>query len=248
MQTIDYSVALANSGDDLHIPEQLLERVSITRVPEDFFWAEAMHTAAEVSWDGKNHSHVLWLNDDVELEPSSVKKLLEHATAFEADIVVGQTISKEGILTYGGYRKRSKFRPLDFERVIANSHPIKPETFNGNVVLIGPKALSALGPFPSGFKHFLADIVYGLDASRVGLSLLVAPGFAGTCQPNNEVNPALDIRRRRRERLRSVNSPKGIPLRQQWRFSMGYGGLLGPIYFLASYSRFFITLIRYRSN
>jgi GT2 family glycosyltransferase len=207
-----------------------------------------MHKSSEILSGTASLSPVLWLNEDVALFPNSVETLLKIMKDNNADIVVGQTCSKDSGISYGGYKRRSNFLPLHFERILAVTEPISSDTFNGNIVLISPHAVRTLGPFLPGYKHTLADIAYGLEATRKGLRVLVAPGFSGICEPNTNVNPSMNLNSPRRARVQALNRPSGIPIAQQWKFSIRYGGALGAVYFFSTYLRFLFTLIQYKKQ
>ncbi len=239
----NFVVSLSNSGEQFEEPKTLGFRIEVSKVSTSSFWAEAMHTASSLFFKCDEFTHVLWLNEDVILFPNSILDLLSVMSISDADIVVGQTVSDNGQISYGGFLRHSAVMPLHFRRIFADKLPLKIDTFNGNVVLLGPKALSEIGPFLSGYKHYLADIAYGLEATRRGLKVFVAPGFAGQCQPNLSDNPSLDMKRTRRQRLHLLNQPQGIPYRPQFKFSLRYGGALGILYLVSTYARFTIRLI-----
>lgn len=241
-------VSLSNSGKAVNIPGDLSIDVIVKKVPTNAFWAEAMFSASSLYERDSTFTHVLWLNDDVTLSPNSVDKLIRLMRSTGADIVVGQTSSKEGELTYGGFLRDSVLKPLHFRRVIARELPLKVDTFNGNIVLLGHKALTQIGPFLPGYKHYLADIAYGLNATRKGLRAIVAPGFFGVCRANDAVNPSLDKRVSRKERLVHLISPQGLPFTQHFRYSLSYGGALGIIYFASTYLRFLWALFTYEKS
>jgi GT2 family glycosyltransferase len=243
-----YTVSLANSGESVEFPEALSSNLIETKVPSDFYWAEAMYEASRIWSELPEFSHVLWLNDDVELFPDAVSDFLLVLSDSSADVLVGQTVAKSGELSYGGFRIRSKLLPLHFVRLHAHETLVEADTFNGNVVLLGPNALAELGPFADGYKHYLADMAYGLEANRRGLNVFLAPGFAGWCEPNLVVNPALDNMKTRRSRLDILNKPPGLPVKQQWRFSLRFGGVLGVGYFLTTYLRFCLALVSYNTG
>jgi GT2 family glycosyltransferase len=190
----------------------------------------------------------MWLNEDVVLFPNSVSALLRTMEDNDADIVVGQTCSKDSEISYGGYKRRSSFLPLHFERILAVTEPMVADTFNGNIVLISPQAVKTLGSFLPGYKHTLADIAFGLEATGKGLKVLVAPGFSGICEPNTTVNSCMDVSSPRRSRIQALNKPHGIPIAQQWRFSIRYGGVLGVMYLFSTYLRFLLTLVKYKKQ
>lgn len=244
----EFVVSLANSGDTVSIPVELENQVRVTKVPNDSFWAEAMYQASTAIKSQTAFTHALWLNDDVVLFPNSIDAIIDLMAENDADIVVGQTCSLDGDTTYGGYVRESFLKPLHFQRVIALDDPVKAETFNGNVVLVGSQALTRMGPFLGGYKHFLADIAYGLHATSKGLEVIVAPGFSGTCEANNTVNLSLDKKSSRTRRLMILNTPQGLPVKQQLRFSLRYGRSLGILYFVSTYLRFLWTLLTYEKS
>ncbi len=241
----DLTVSLCNSGDIVEISNDPLITVIVRNVPEDTFWAEAMYLASAVYRKDHSFTHVLWLNEDVSLFPKSVDDLFILMNSYSADIVVGQTSSDDGEISYGGILRESVFKPLHFHRIIAHDKPLNADTFNGNIVLLGPKALTNIGPFLPGYKHYLADIAYGLEATSIGLKTLIAPGFAGFCRPNNMVNPCLDKSVLRKKRILDLNKPQGLPISPQFRYSIRYGRTMGILYFIYTYLRFVVTLMIY---
>lgn len=242
------SVSLANSGDKVCLPPELEKIVRIHSAPSNYFWAEAMYYSAEKEYLANSFDYVVWLNEDVVLVPDALGRLVEIIQATESDIVIGQTYSRSGQITYGGYSRKSRLRSLHFDRLIAEEAHLPAHTFNGNIVLLGPKALQQIGPFLHGYKHYLADMAYGLEAKRRGLTTNVAAGISGYCEPNSGSNPALDPNLKRLLRLSLLNKPQGLPILQQWKFSIRYGGAQGLIYFLATYIRFFVTLFLYKDK
>ena len=248
LPTKNFVVSLSNSGEHFEELKPLGFRIEVSKVSTASYWAEAMYTASSLFFRSNEFTHVLWLNEDVILFPNSILDLLSVMSISDADIVVGQTVSDNGQISYGGFLQHSVALPLHFRRILAKKFPLKVDTFNGNVVLLGPKALSAIGPFLSGYKHYLADIAYGLEATRMGLKVFVAPGFAGHCQPNLTINPSLDTGRTRRQRIHLLNQPQGIPYRPQIRFSLRYGGVLGIVYLVSTYARFAIKLISFQKT
>jgi len=244
----EFVVSLANSGDSVSIPMELENQVIVTKVSNDSFWAEAMYQASSAVKSQPAFTHVLWLNEDVSLFPNSIDVMIDLMAEKDADIVVGQTCSLDGDITYGGFLRESILKPLHFQRVIALDEPVKAETFNGNVVLIGSQALTRMGAFLRGYKHCLADIAYGLHANSMELEVIVAPGFSGTCKANDTVNSSLDKQASRTRRLMILNTPQGLPFIQHLRFSLRYGRSLGILYFVSTYLRFLLTLLTYEKS
>ncbi|MFC4471061.1 glycosyltransferase family 2 protein [Streptomyces xiangluensis] len=216
------------------------------------FWAKAMALAASAAGD---YDFVLWLNDDVILDPGALSRLFETYRSLSGArtsdrIVVGSLRDPHtGAVTYSGVHRCSRLRAMSFTRVApTGSRPVEAETMNGNLVLIPRSVVQHVGQIDAGFSHGLADFDYGLRARRLGCSIWVAPGTLGTCARNSPegswTDPALPVRRR----LRLMCSPKGLPPRSWLRFTRRHAGPMWPMYWLAPYARFLAgaVLIRIR--
>jgi GT2 family glycosyltransferase len=203
----------------------------------DLYWAGGMAVAERAASESEPDA-VLWLNDDVVLDPGAVRTMIataaEHAWGCIVAGAVRDPASHE--VSYSGMRRRSG-HPLKVELVTPADRSKSIDTFNGNLVLIPATAHDAVGPIDGGFVHDAADLDYGLRAAEAGIARILAPGTLGVCAANRRTIPWADPDASRSDRLRALFSPKGMPPRERARFLRRHGGSKWPLLWLASYVR-----------
>lgn len=176
--------------------------------------AEALRSLDSRSTDERHLSYLLWLNDDVLVYEEALAKLIEEARKMPGTVFVGAVQDPSTMaVTYGGYVK-SGFHPMRFTRQPLSRCWQQIDTFNGNFVLIPCDVASLLGGIDGNYSHSLADFDYGIRLKNLGVPMLLAPFFVGTCQRNLE--------------------PKGLSLMQKWNRWRGIKGGGNP----ASLKRF----------
>ncbi|MFN8160104.1 MAG: glycosyltransferase [Solirubrobacterales bacterium] len=212
-------------------------QTEVIRGGEDLYWAGAMALAEQAALGG-NPDYLLWLNDDVVLDPDALSRLLETATGPEGSrIAVGAMRDPDtGELTYSGLR-RSGRHPLKLEPIEPRGDAIGVETFNGNAVLVPRGARERIGRVDGGLVHSAADLDYGLRAGEAGVVNALAPGTVGVCARDTEPRPWLERSATRRRRLGILLGPKGLPPRPRARYLSHHGGVLWFVYWLGSYVR-----------
>lgn len=240
------AVFLANSGDNQLSWDHLDDRIEVKqfRVEPSTYWAQGMRLAWELSLeDGGTYDYVLWLNDDVILDPEAIETLLGLLIKRERKVIaVGSCRSNDGSVSYGGLRRSSHFLPLHFERMREISKVSEADTINGNVVLSSFWAHSQLGGFPSGYTHLRADIDFGLTAKKSGYLNLVTESPIATCDRSSTYKSYRSLKGMSfADKLYEINRPKFGPIREHVRLSMKHGGWLGPIYAVAPIIRAFIA-------
>jgi GT2 family glycosyltransferase len=151
------------------------------------YWARSM-AVAEAAVLGavaqSSDEFILWLNDDVELDPGSLAIVKEMIDKNPGAVVVGGTRDAvSGDVTYSGMARRG-LHPLGFGLVPPNEPPQFVETFNGNFVVVPVAVARLLGGIDGGFSHALADVDYGLRCGRVGVPIVLAPETIGVCARN----------------------------------------------------------------
>lgn len=199
-----------------------------------WYWAYSMHYA-EASID-KPCDAILWVNDDIELYPDSLKRVSELHKKHLNSILVGQFCeTNSNKITYGGLKKYDR-HPLHFEQVFSFNEPNCVDTFNGNFVFIPKNLADMIGPIDGQFGHAYADIDYGLRARRLDISLLVIPGFLGTCDKIPQIEPS-----RRISKFRYLTSVKNLPPKSQYRFLRRHGNWTWPVYFIFPYIKVFFN-------
>ena len=208
----------------------------------DLFWGGGMRLAFTRAVP-TCPDYLLWLNDDVVLDTDALKRLLATYAALCAErqplsVVAGSTRDPlTGTTTYGGVRRTSRLRRMAFAQVAPTDAPQSCDTMNGNVVLIPRSVYSVVGNVDERFTHAMGDIDYGLRARSAGCQVFLAPGHVGTCSGNFRAGTYLDETLSRRERLRRVASPKGLPFAEWAALCRRHGGPLWPALALSPYVR-----------
>jgi GT2 family glycosyltransferase len=202
--------------------------VRVTQGSGRDYWAGGMRRSWAAMGQPSGEAVVL-LNDDVEVAPDALLRLLEFSreqprALWGASVVDPHT----GAPTYGGYRSRWRWRPLKMEIVQPdNEYPVEATVLNGNILLVPAEVASELGGLSPGYTHGMADFDLSLRARRSGVRSIVAPGTWGTCSSNARTGTWRDTRLSRRERWSALNKPTGLPPREYARFCLSHGGPLG---------------------
>lgn len=148
------------------------------------YWARGMALAERRALTTAGDADALvWLNDDVDLDPDAVGRLIAAAATHPGAILVGAVREPDGRTSYSGYRRRGR-HPLRLGEVQPDERTQPLDTFNGNLVLVPMPVVRRLGRIDGGFAHQLADVDYGFRARRAGIAVLLAPGTFGVCPTN----------------------------------------------------------------
>lgn len=184
-----FSVTLFDDGSEDGTASAVKARFPKTDVLHGdggFFWARSMASAEGYALQKprKDVTHLLWLNDDVKLDPKALASLVNTAKVNQKAILVGATVDPEdGQTTYSGLR-RSGFHPLSHALVEPDGSLQSIDTFNGNFVLVPVEIAEQLRGIDGEYAHALADIDYGARARRAEVPLLLLPEPVGTCPRN----------------------------------------------------------------
>lgn len=164
-------------------------KAKVLRGDGNFFWVRGMATAFGAAL-AADHDLYLWVIDDVILLPGFLNQLvntLDEKTAQtgKPTIVVGTCCSaKSGEVTYGGMRRIPSPYALRVQTMPSKNVAQSCDTFHGNCALISRAATRAVGNIDAAFFSNHGDTDYGLRATAAGCDIWVAPGIAGTCEPN----------------------------------------------------------------
>ena len=189
----------------------------------------------------RDSDYLLWLNDDTELLPDALTRLLEAEQRIAAGgsrpgIIVGSTADPTtGRLTYGGHVATRPLRPFSYERVWSETEPVECDAMNGNSVLIPIQVALAIGNLDPNFEHAMGDYDYALRAKAAGIGLFVAPGFIGYCKQRGRENTYMDTELPLNLRWKRMMAKTGLPPRSWMRFTRLHGGPAWPVYFLWPY-------------
>ena len=213
---------------------------AVNIIPADgsLYWCDGMRLAWGHASKADPDSYFL-INDDTVLYPGALASLLAIAERSPAKpcIVVGSCRDAlTGSHTYGGEIVRTR-HPGQTVPLVPEDTGVKPcDTFNGNCVLVTRAAFRQLGPLRS-FKHAIADTDYGLRATRMGIPVLLAPGYLATCSRNPVHDSWRDRALSRPQRMRLLLGRKGLPPGDWWKFLWAHAGLRALVYWPAPYLR-----------
>lgn len=223
--------------------------VEVMQGDGSLFWNRGMHHAQARAMERRS-DYLLWLNDDTELLPDSIARLLEVERTLrlrcgQPVIVVGSTSDRDtGRLTYGGHVAPKRWKPFTYQRVWHETEPVECHAMNGNVVLIPVQIARDVGNLDPVFEHGTGDIDYALRARAHGYRVFVAPGLVGHCSHNPTSNTFQDATLPLSVRWKKMVSRKGLPPRSWKHFTRRHGGLAWPVYFVWPYFKLVVGSVR----
>jgi GT2 family glycosyltransferase len=179
-------------------------------------WSEAAH---------RNPSYYLLLNDDTMLFPGALAELLALCGTPESRVIAVASIidPMTDKPSYGGVRKGGGM-------AIPSGDPAPCHTFNANCVIVSQAVYHEMGMMHSVYTHAMGDTDYGFQASKKGIKILASGSFLGAC----ELNVGRDVWRDRtlslHQRLKALQSPKGLPFREWMEYNRRNSGWKWPYY------------------
>jgi GT2 family glycosyltransferase len=235
-QTTTFAVLVEDGGEPRLGAEANDAFRALRRIATDgtLWWGGAMRRALDEAAQARPE-FLLWLNDDVELDPDALARLL--ATQGDGGgIVVGAVRDPaSGARSYGGQTRT--WHPFRFAPVAVCDRPAPCDTFQGNVVLVPidvHERLDGIDPTFCGAQGG-ADTEFGLRARALGVPIRQAPGTVGICTANSAAALWLDARLTLCDRIRAIRGPRGYPP-SAWRvFASRHAGPAWRLWLLATY-------------
>lgn len=249
-QDVNLTVYLVDDGSTDQTSELVSRQfpeVKIIQGSGNLYWSGGMRLGFGQAMK-TGYDFYLWLNDDVILNPSAIKELLnsyqKNFSLFGRECIVVGALSNphDGQVIYGGYRSvGSKFVPKG-QIVYSPDEDLECYSFNGNCVLIPKAAAFKVGNLNPIFIHGMGDSDYGYRCFSHGFKIFVCKDIAGCCEQDegdyklysglNQGNwkslPLL-------QRLKLITSPKNFPVKPWLVFSYKYLGWLWILRFLRPY-------------
>jgi len=220
--------------------------VTVLQGTGSLFWVGGMRIAfGEALKQG--FDFYLWLNDDTDLYPDTIKKLLATNAALGPEftdraVIAGATCDPvTGELTYGGLERFTIWHPINFRHVTPGDVPKRVVTANGNCFMIPAAVAREVGNMCPEYWHTLADMDYGLRAGLYGFSVWITPGYIGTCA--NDHPPRSRFRKlSARQRWDKIFGPTGHPPRSWAAYCKRHAGPLWFIYWCRPYVKDLIMM------
>lgn len=217
----------------------------------NLFWAGGMRAAYGYAL-AEGHDFYLWINDDVELFPDCLRSLLDTHDAQltatgKSGLVVGSMSDSQGQFTYGGWGRQGKGWVPRYVQVPPSDVPQPCETMNGNCVLISRAAARVLGNMDPVYRHGIGDMDYGLRATRAGIPVWIAPGYAGHCVHDHRIEGSyLDRTLPLSVRWKKITSPKGLAPGAWLTYCRRHAGSLWLLYWAWPYVKVIWTSAMHR--
>lgn len=208
----------------------------------NLYWARSMNLAWKNAMnDEHNYDYFLLLNNDTYLYPFAISELFFNNKQ-NSNIIVGSCCdSKTKKRTYGGVKlNRNLLQPFKFKMADINGKLQEVHIANGNIILIHKKIVKKIGILDGNFEHAFADIEYSLRAVRMGIKLFLTRKHIAECDRdmiNNKFNLSIF------EKLKNIFHIKQKPIKSIYRLYSGYGGILWPISFIATYLKSIFLII-----
>lgn len=223
----------------------IFPRTTILTGDGNLFWCGGMRWAFEQAIK-KAYDFYFWLNDDTNLDPDALERMLAtyrgvSARLCDAAIIVGSTRDPEtGAFSYGGWsRYPKKFGLISWKKTPPDmAVPIACDTINGNCVLISKAVVDRIGNIDAAFRQGMGDLDYGLRAIKEGCQILIAPGYYGTCTSNDHSGLWTDGNLPLYARWKKLLGPKGLPVKPWGVFTYRHKGRLWFLSWLAPYILF----------
>ena len=208
------------------------------------YWGGAMAKATSAAADLiASSDHILVLNNDVVLYTEGLTSLLERDPLMEKVVVGTMCDPNTGAQTYGGLRRRNRFRSLNFD-MIDQCAGAKVDAMHANAVLIGRTAWKRVGGFDPVYPHNLGDFDYSLRANRLGIVVELGSSVVGTSAFDRPWPPThVDRHSSLRERFEALCHPKGLPPRAWFHYVTTHAGLFAaPIYLVVPFVRTLLAI------
>ncbi len=199
-----------------------------------WFWSRSLAEAERVA-EAHDPDAVLWLNDDVTLDPGALMLLVAGHGAHPDSILVGPLrTERSGRTVYGGWRLEGG-RVFGTRLEPADGTYRTVDVFHGNLVLVPRSTRRRIGPVDGSWAHQFADLDYGLRAIDADVTAVQLPLSVGACQPF--LAPWDDPRRTRWQRMSTVGSRRAWPAWSTTRFWWRHRRHVSTTGILAPYRR-----------
>ncbi len=191
LQTTTFLVDDASSDGTADEVARQFPNVTLVAGSGSLFWNRGMVLAfqtahaARQDWD-----YFLLLNDDLDLDIDAFATVVRDCHARNATtptIMVGLVQGPDGEVTYGGFSRMARCRPMRLQRVgVRQGEAVPADTFNANFVVLPAPLMKVLNGLDPAFHHAYGDIDLGFRAKALNASILVHGRSVGTTRNHPE--------------------------------------------------------------
>lgn len=182
------------------------------------FYSRGMKRGMEFLLNSKmKFDYILIINDDVDFYDNFLENMCNFSKKNNNSVVIGATQGSKGELSYGGIKYSKKFLSVVYE-TIGPHYNQECDTFNANCVLIPYNYFQHCGSMDRHYIHSFGDFDYGFMLKRAGYKMLVYNEYIGICNRNSKENTWLDNKLCFWERMKKKESPKGLPIKQNYYY------------------------------
>ena len=256
-QSLDNDLAievyLLNDGSTDGTPEAVRDEFPSVHLLEgdgNLFWNRGMYEAFSAAIQ-KGFDYYLWLNDDTILYKNALQVLLDtHSHLKDCGqecAIVGSAMQDPftGNFTYGGVRRyRSRWGRVKLERIPPGDRATQCDASNGNCVLIPASVVKRVGNLDPVFLHRWGDHDYCFRALQHGCSVWLAPGYLGACKENPIEGTWEDRNLPMMDRIRRLNSPRGMQLHDYAIYMRRHRGPWWPAHLVWPYLKIMVQAIK----
>lgn len=229
-KSIDIYVFDDNSSDGTkEMLKEEFPKVNIVSGNGRTYWCKSMYhlmkKAVAVHYD-----FYLMVNDDVNFYDDAIETVFNsYNLAKQMCGIVGATQSVvSGRITYGGRDKQENL-------LIPSGSIQKCMWANWNCFLIDSETVNKVGIIDGKYEHSWGDFDYSYRMHKLGIPIYVASHYIGVCESNSDDRTFRDITLSRRERLKKLFSPKGMPFSSYLRYNLKTKGVIGGIISIYGY-------------
>jgi GT2 family glycosyltransferase len=213
----------STDGTGAGVKEEFSE-VIVLEGDGNLYWCGGMRKAWAHAAES-DPDYYLLLNDDTMLVDGALSELLELCgESSDRNIAVASVVDPiTGLASYGGVC-------LGSGMAIPTGNPVECDTFNANCVMLTRSVYGEMGMFHSVYTHAMGDTDYGFHATKRGIRILASGRFLGSCELNVGRDVWRDRSLPRMQRLKALQSPKGLPFREWMEFNRRNSGWKWPYY------------------
>lgn len=198
--------------------------VNVIRGSGNAFWCNSMYQLMKQA-AGLNYDFYMMVNDDVTFYPDAVGTMFGsyHQAECSCGIVGATRSSLTGEMTYGGRIENNG--PL----LGPNGKIEKCIWADWNCFLIDRRVVESIGIIDGKYQHAWGDYDYDFRMKKNNIPIYVAVKYVGECEMNSNEGTYMDHTLGRKERLKKMFSPKGMPFYSYLRYNVKINGIWGAL-------------------